>query len=163
MYAPLPSDVAAKLSKFLPLILPLTGVLITGIFLLDLLSPLGRVVWMLYFLPLFLTFWFSHRQYLIPLATVCMALLIVGFIHTSPGISVEPGGFQAVLASGGTLDHNISPPAAQGGGGSAAECARSVGTPGRGKRVRCQVTYSPLFSPERELQGVIVVMEETAP
>src|SRR5947208_2140673 len=53
--------------------------------------------------------------------------------------------------SGGALDHNIPHPAAQGGGGSAAECARSVGTPGRGKRVRCQITYSPLFSPEREI------------
>lgn len=154
MYAPLPSDIAAKLSKFLPFILPLTGVLITGFFLLDLLSPLGRVVWLLYFLPLFLTFWVSHRQYLIPLATVCMALIIVGFIHTSPGISVEPGSFQPILASGGALDLNIPPPAAQGGGGSAAECARSVGTPGRGKHIRCQVTYSPLFSPEREIQRV---------
>ena len=98
MYAPLPSDVAVKLSEFLPLILPLTGVLITGIFLLDLLSPLGRVIRLLYFLPLFLTFWFSHRQYLIPLSTVCMALIMVGFIHTSPGISVETGSFQPILA-----------------------------------------------------------------
>ena len=98
MYAPLPSDVAAKLSKFLPLILPLTGILITGILLPDLISPLGRVVWLLYCLPLFLTFWFSHRQYLIPIATVCMALIIVGFIHTSPGISMEPGSFQPILA-----------------------------------------------------------------
>ena len=98
MYAPLPSDVAVKLSEFLPLILPLTGVLITGIFLLDLLSPLGRVIRLLYFLPLFLTFWFSHRQYLIPLSTVCIALIIVGFIHTSPGISVETGSFQPILA-----------------------------------------------------------------
>lgn len=97
MNAPLPSDVAAKLSKFLPLILPLTGVLITGIFLLDLLSSLGRVVWSLYFLPLFLTFWFSHWQYLIPLATVCMALIMVGFIHTSPGISVETVAFNRYL------------------------------------------------------------------
>ncbi|TLY18241.1 MAG: hypothetical protein E6K69_00640 [Nitrospirae bacterium] len=98
MYAPLPSDVATKLSKFLPLILPLTGILITGILLPDLISPLGRVVWLLYCLPLFLTFWFSHRQYLIPIATVCMALIIVGFIHTSPGISMEPGSFQPILA-----------------------------------------------------------------
>jgi two-component system CheB/CheR fusion protein len=33
----------------------------------------------------------------------------------------------------------------------------------RGKRMSCQVICSPLLSPEREIQGVIVVMEETEP
>ena len=33
----------------------------------------------------------------------------------------------------------------------------------RGKRMSCQVTCSPLLGPEREIQGVIVVMEETKP
>lgn len=61
----------------------------TGIFLLDLVSPLGWAVWLLYLLPLFLSFWFSHPQYLIPLATICTALISVGFIHSPPGIPVE--------------------------------------------------------------------------
>ena len=65
----------------------------TAIFLLDLVSPLGWEVWLLYLLPLFLTFWFSHRQYLIPLATICTALIMVGFIHSSPGIPVEVAAF----------------------------------------------------------------------
>jgi two-component system CheB/CheR fusion protein len=33
----------------------------------------------------------------------------------------------------------------------------------RGKRISCQVTCSPLLGLEREIQGVIVVMEETEP
>jgi PAS domain S-box-containing protein len=84
-----PSPIAAKPTNIHSLILPLAGVLMTAIFLLDLVSPLGWEVWLLYLLPLFLTFWFSHRQYLIPLATICTALIIVGFIHSPPGIPVE--------------------------------------------------------------------------
>src|SRR5437867_8278239 len=76
-----------------PLILPLAGVLITGIFLLDLVSPLGWEVWLLYLLPLFLTSRFLHRQYLIPLATVCTALIMVGFIHSPPGSPIDMAAF----------------------------------------------------------------------
>ncbi|MGH7206707.1 MAG: PAS domain-containing protein, partial [Nitrospiraceae bacterium] len=93
MNALLPTNVAAKLANIHPLTLSLAGVLSTGIFVLDLFLPLGWVVWFLYLLPLFLTFWFSHRQYLIPLATVCTALIIVGFIHSSPGSPVEMATF----------------------------------------------------------------------
>ena len=89
----LPGNIAAKLANTPLLILPLAGVLIAGIFVQDLLLPLGWVVWLLYLLPLFLTFLFSHRQYLIPLATVCTALIVVGFIHSSPGIPVEAAAF----------------------------------------------------------------------
>lgn len=89
----LPSNVAAKLMNTHLLILPLAGVLTAGIFVLDLLSPWGWTVWLLYLLPLFLAFWFSRRQYLVPLATVCTALIIVGFIHSSPGIPVEAAAF----------------------------------------------------------------------
>lgn len=69
----------------------------TGIFLLDLVSPLGWVVWLLYLLPLFLTFWFSQPQYLIPLATICTALILVGFIHSYSGIPVEVAAFNRSL------------------------------------------------------------------
>ncbi len=85
----LPGNIAAKLTNTPLLILPLAGVLSTGIFLLDLVTPLGWAVWLLYLLPLFLTFWFSYRQYLIPFAVVCTALIVVGFIHSSPGSPVE--------------------------------------------------------------------------
>ncbi|WAC04379.1 MAG: hypothetical protein OS112_07870 [Methanoregula sp.] len=56
---------------------------------LDIMSPLGVPVWLLYFIPLFLSFW-SDRYYAIP--TVCgvtLLFLAAGFVFSPPGIQTS--------------------------------------------------------------------------
>ncbi|HJU05570.1 MAG TPA: PAS domain S-box protein [Nitrospiraceae bacterium] len=67
--------------------LPLTLLLIAGIFLADLWTPLGWAVWMLYVLPLWLHAKISPHRSLIPLAAVCCLLTVVGFIFSPSGVS----------------------------------------------------------------------------
>jgi hypothetical protein len=66
-----------------PLVL---AVMILVIYALDLSTPLGVPVWLLYFIPLFLSFW-SRPYYALP--TVCvvsMLFLGAGFVFSPPGI-----------------------------------------------------------------------------
>jgi hypothetical protein len=64
-------------------------VLIVMVFVLDLLTPLGLVIWTLYVIPLGLTSWFSHRGLLPITAGVCSVLVILGYFHSLPGASYE--------------------------------------------------------------------------
>ncbi len=55
-----------------------------GTFVLDLLTPLGMAVWILYLCPLGLTYWLPHRRAPLIMASTCSVLVVVGLIF-SPG------------------------------------------------------------------------------
>jgi hypothetical protein len=70
-------------------ILIITILTIICIYLIDTVTPLGEPVWLLYFIPLVLSYW-SERIYAIP--TVCIAItffLIAGFLLSPQGIAVN--------------------------------------------------------------------------
>jgi hypothetical protein len=74
-------------------IVTIAAVIILGVYLIDTITPLGEPVWLLYFIPLILSFW-SSRYYAIP--TVC----IVTLLFLIAGIFLSPGGIavsQAIL------------------------------------------------------------------
>jgi len=69
-------------------IVTIAVVIIFGIYLIDTVTPLGEPVWLLYFIPLVLSFW-SERNYAIPVVcTVTILFLIAGFILSPQGIEV---------------------------------------------------------------------------
>ena len=59
--------------------------LIAGIFVLDILTPLGVVVWILYLIPLGLTLWVANRRATFLVAGMCAVLTVAGFFLSSPG------------------------------------------------------------------------------
>jgi hypothetical protein len=64
-------------------------VVIIAVYLLDTITPLGQPVWLLYLIPLILSYW-SVRYYAIP--TVCVVtllFLIGGFLVSPQGIPVS--------------------------------------------------------------------------
>jgi hypothetical protein len=70
----------------------LTGViaaLIIMVFVLDLLTPLGIVVWALYVIPLGLASWSPIRSLLPITASVCSVVVILGYFYSPPGASFE--------------------------------------------------------------------------
>ena len=63
--------------------------LTAGVFVLDLLTPLGIAIWALYVLPLGLSRWFSFRQMTWVVAGTCTALIILGYFYSPPGASFD--------------------------------------------------------------------------
>lgn len=61
------------------LLLPLTVVMAARIFVLDLVTPLGVTVWILYLAPLLLMLWLPERQPMLWLAAGCTVLIVLGF------------------------------------------------------------------------------------
>ncbi|HPS02542.1 MAG TPA: hypothetical protein PLA90_13475, partial [Candidatus Sumerlaeota bacterium] len=62
---------------------------IINVYLLDTITPLGEPVWLLYFIPLILSYW-STRYYAIP--TVCavtLLFLIGGFLVSPQGLAIN--------------------------------------------------------------------------
>lgn len=60
-----------------------------GVYLIDTMTPLGEPVWLLYFIPLILSYW-SSRYYAIP--TVCiltLLFLIGGFLVSPQGMAIN--------------------------------------------------------------------------
>jgi len=65
------------------------ALVIIGVYLIDTITPLGEPVWLLYFIPLVLSYW-SSRYYAIP--TVCIAtllFLIGGFLVSPQGLAIN--------------------------------------------------------------------------
>ena len=59
-----------------------------AVYVIDTMAPLGEPVWLLYFIPLILSYW-SSRYYAIP--TVCVVtllFLVAGFFFSPPGVAV---------------------------------------------------------------------------
>jgi len=63
--------------------------LIVMVFILDLLTPLGVVIWALYVIPLGLASWSSMKGLLPITAGVCSALVVLGYSYSPPGASFE--------------------------------------------------------------------------
>ena len=63
--------------------------LVALVFVLDLLPPLGLVIWALSVVPLGLTIWSSIRRLLPITAIVCSALVLLGYFYSPPGVSFE--------------------------------------------------------------------------
>lgn len=75
------------------------AVMMLFIYALDLMTPLGMPIWLLYFVPLFLAFW-SRPYYALP--TVCvvsMLFLVAGFVFSPPGIQTSASLFMRVIFS----------------------------------------------------------------
>jgi len=69
-------------------IVMITAVIILGVYLIDTVTPLGKPVWLLYFIPLILSYW-SGRYYAIPtVSIVTLLFLIAGFFLSPQGIAV---------------------------------------------------------------------------
>jgi len=83
-----PANISKKISPYLvtPWFTLTLAVMMVTIYLLDLSTPLGVPVWLLYFIPLILSFW-SRPYFAIP--TVCIVTLLflaAGYIFSPPGI-----------------------------------------------------------------------------
>jgi hypothetical protein len=64
---------------------------------LDLSTPLGVPVWLLYFIPLFLSFW-SRPYYALPtVSVVSMLFLVAGFVFSPPGIQTSAALFMRAI------------------------------------------------------------------
>jgi hypothetical protein len=66
----------------------IAAIIIIAVYLIDTVTPLGQPVWLLYFIPLVLSYW-SERTYAIPM--VCAATLIFlvgGFLVSPQGVPV---------------------------------------------------------------------------
>lgn len=64
-------------------------VLTVMVFVLDLLTPLGIAIWILYILPLGVTRWSSFRPLTAAVAGACTPLIILGYFLSPPGIEPE--------------------------------------------------------------------------
>ena len=70
-------------------ILLVTALIMLTVYLLDSITPLGQPVWLLYFIPLVLSFW-SGRYYAIPTVfAVTVLFLVAGFYLSPQGIPVN--------------------------------------------------------------------------
>jgi hypothetical protein len=86
-----PANISRKISPYLatPWFTLTLAVMMVIIYLLDLSTPLGVPVWLLYFIPLILSFW-SRPYFAIP--TVCVVTLLflgAGFVFSPPGIQTS--------------------------------------------------------------------------
>jgi len=70
-------------------ILLVTAVIILVVYAIDTITPLGEPVWLLYVIPLILSFW-SNRYYAIPAVFIAIFLfLIAGFLVSPQGIPIN--------------------------------------------------------------------------
>lgn len=70
-------------------ILVVTTVIILAVYAIDTVTPLGEPVWLLYFIPLVLSYW-SGRYYAIPTVfLVTVLFLVAGFLLSPEGIPVQ--------------------------------------------------------------------------
>jgi len=70
-------------------IVTIAAMVLIAVYLIDTITPLGEPVWLLYFIPLILSYW-SSRYYAIP--TVCVVtllFLIGGFFFSPQGVPVS--------------------------------------------------------------------------
>jgi hypothetical protein len=95
------ADISRRISPYLtsPWVTFAIAAIIITIYIIDLNTPLGVPVWVLYFIPLILSFW-SRPYFAIP--TVCIVTLLflaAGYIFSPPGIHTSAALFNRVLFS----------------------------------------------------------------
>ncbi|NMB79485.1 MAG: hypothetical protein GYA23_10390 [Methanomicrobiales archaeon] len=83
-----PSPIITALSSDLGIVV-VAAIVIIAVYLIDTITPLGQPVWLLYLVPLVLSYW-SERYYAIP--TVCIVTLLFlvgGFVASPAGIPIQ--------------------------------------------------------------------------
>ncbi len=78
----------------------LSIVITAGIFILDLLTPLGTGVWLGYILPLIIIYRELQRRYIYAITAVFTVLLALGFVYSPPGIQFDIALSNRFLAAG---------------------------------------------------------------
>jgi ABC-type proline/glycine betaine transport system permease subunit len=96
-----PADNSKKITAYLssPWVTLAIAAIIITIYVIDLNTPLGVPVWVLYFIPLILSFW-SRPYFAIP--TVCIVTLLflaAGYMFSPPGIQTSAALFNRVIFS----------------------------------------------------------------
>ena len=82
------TGILTSLASDLGLVIIIALVLV-GVYLMDTITPLGEPVWLLYCIPLILSYW-SSRYYAIPTVCVVTLLFLVGGLLVSPqGLAVN--------------------------------------------------------------------------
>ena len=82
------TGILTSLASDLGLVIIIALVLI-GVYLMDTMTPLGEPVWLLYFIPLILSYW-SSRYYAIPTVCIVTLLFLVGGLLVSPqGLAIN--------------------------------------------------------------------------
>ncbi|MCK9632013.1 MAG: hypothetical protein M0R30_10255 [Methanoregula sp.] len=72
-----------------PGIVLIIALVFIGVYLIDTITPLGEPVWLLYLIPLILSYW-SSRYYAIPAVCIVTLLFLIGGILVSPqGIAIN--------------------------------------------------------------------------
>lgn len=67
----------------------IVAIIIVGVYLIDASTPLGEPVWLLYLIPLVLSYW-SSRYYAIPIVCVATLLfLVAGFFVSPQGLAIN--------------------------------------------------------------------------
>lgn len=67
----------------------IVALVVLAVYLLDTITPLGEPVWLLYFIPLILSYW-STRDYAIPIVCgVILLFLISGFLLSPQGVALS--------------------------------------------------------------------------
>ena len=70
-------------------ILLVAAIVILAVYAIDTITPLGEPVWLLYLIPLALSYW-SSRYYAIPAVCIAITLfLIAGFLLSPQGIAIN--------------------------------------------------------------------------
>jgi len=69
-----------------PVIRSLMAVALGGVFILDALTPLGIVSWLLYLVPVWGTFWYPHPRAPLFVAITCTIFIGIGFFISPPGV-----------------------------------------------------------------------------
>ena len=65
------------------------ALVLIAVYLIDTMTPLGEPVWILYFIPLILSYW-SSRHYAIPVVCIVTLLFLIhGFFLSPEGISAN--------------------------------------------------------------------------
>jgi hypothetical protein len=96
-----PANISRKISPYIvtPWFTLALAAMMVIIYLLDLSTPLGVPVWLLYFIPLILSFW-SRPYFAIPTGCVVALLFLgAGFVFSPPGIQTSAALVNRVLFS----------------------------------------------------------------
>ncbi len=71
--------------------------LIAGIFIIDIITPVGFIAWLLYLIPILLICGTSNRRNIIIVTSACTILMFVGLISSPPGLAFKYGLFNCLM------------------------------------------------------------------
>jgi PAS domain S-box-containing protein len=87
-----------KKTREITVVYVLTIAITAGVFIFDLLTPVGYAVWLGYLLPLIIASWKLQRWFIYTLASVCTAFIALGFIYSFIVIKSEIALFNPKMA-----------------------------------------------------------------